>query len=191
MSGDFVQKVHPISGKVHFQDFESDSPLLLRAGSILPVVPNHNLPTVINTATVRKVPIELWVLPTSNGSAHGDLFYDDGESIDTVENGHYNYYEFKLDACHLTINVPHSGYQAPVNSNDILKVTSINVPLSSTKAINNESVHVTLNDNVVLKTNIQHDTLKINTTEHLDLLKTKGKVSIVFKNKHTNECFTH
>ncbi len=44
-------------------------------------------------------------------TATGDLFWDDGESINTIESGKYNYYTFELHPnCSLEINVIKSGY---------------------------------------------------------------------------------
>ena len=181
MSGDFVKKVHPDFDHVLFPDSESHRPLLLRAGSILPIVADHSLPKPLNTAKLRRVPIELWVLPTSSGMAHGDLFYDDGESIDTIESGHFNYYEFTLDRCHLTINAPHHGYVKPAASHDILTVSSVNIALPHAK---HEDVQVTL-DGTPVKSTIASHNLQIEV--NLDLLQWKKSVSIEIKSK-SNEC---
>ncbi len=191
MENDFVSKVHPTSGHVHFAESDSHRPLLLRANTILPVVSNAKLPTVVNTANLKKSPIELWVLPNSTGSASGDLFFDDGESIDTVESGNYNLYEFKLSNCHLNVEVAHFGYKAPSNSHDVLKVDTIKVALSSSKSINNENLIVSIDGSNHLKANIEHNTLNIHLNEAVDLLKSNKKVSIVFSNKNSGECFTH
>lgn len=191
MEHDFVSKVHPVSGHVHFAESDSHRPLLLRASSILPVVSDGKLPKVVNTANLRKVPVELWVMPNSTGSASGDLFFDDGDSINTVETGNYNYYEFKLSNCHLSIDAVHFGYKALANSQDVLKVETIKVALSSSKGINNENLSVSINGSPHLKANIEHNTLNIHLTEALDLIKSNKKVVIEFKNKHDGLCFTH
>lgn len=190
MSGDFAHKVEPVSGHVHITDAESHRPLLFTAGSILPVVAHARLPTLVNTANLRKTPIQLWVLPTVTGSAKGDLFFDDGESIDTIKAGNYNYYNFALEACHLTIESTHFGYKANAHSADILQVDSINVALSSSKAINQLSLHVTVNGKEQ-KASLDKQTFKIHFDTPLNLLHSKEKISIEFKNKNTNECFTH
>ena len=189
-----MTKVHPTSGTVHFAEADSHRPLLLRAGTVLPVVANGKLPTVVNTANLRKTPIELWVLPSSSSpSASGELFFDDGESIDTVETGNYNLYEFKMSKCNLSIKSVHFGYQAPPNSQDILKVDTIKVALSSSKAINSDNLNVSIDgaSNHSLKANIKDNTLNIRLSEAVDLLKSNKTVSIVFSNKNSEECFTH
>ena len=66
------------------EDAESSRPLLFRAGYILPMVPEDRLPRKLNTATLRRVPIDLWVLPNQTGSAVGDLYFDAGDSINPV-----------------------------------------------------------------------------------------------------------
>lgn len=187
----FVSKVHPVSGHVHFAESDSHRPLLFKANSILPVVSESALPRVVNTANLRKSPIELWVLPNSNGSASGELFFDDGESIETVKSGNYNLYDFRLSNCHLTLETVHLGYKALAGSQDILTVNMIRVALGSTKTINNENLNVRLIGRTNLIASIEGNTLNIHLTEGLNLLTSKGKVSIEFKNKHTGECFTH
>ena len=199
MDNYFVEKVNLTSGQhiVTFSDEESDRPLLFRAGSIIPVVDEHNLPEVINTHNLRQVPIDLWVLPNSNGKAFGDLFFDDGESINTIESGEYLYYEFHLNKCRLTfdaVHQPRHSYLA-MNSEDILKLSAINVALFETSNINSDEIKVSLvsenNMTTIGKTDIKIDknSLKINLEEPLDLLKINLKVEIDFSYKNNGKCF--
>ena len=108
LSSDFVAEVTvDEKNQTELTDAESDRPLLLRGGSILPVV--GTLPKPLNTNNLRKRPIELWVLPSwSNASATGDFFYDDGESIDTVKYTRYNLYRFEWRDCQLNLTAVHS-----------------------------------------------------------------------------------
>ena len=191
LSKDFMEKAIANSGHIYIPDSESHRPLLIKAGSILPIVNQHDLPKLLNTANLRKVAIELWLMPTSNGTAQGDLFFDDGETIDTVQKGQYNYYQFKLNKCHLTINVSHSGYHASASNLDIFKVKTIRVALSSTHNIRSETVETKLNDRDILKSTIETNSLKIEFHEALDLLLTTNNMTISFQNKNTKECFTH
>jgi len=64
-------------------------PIFLRGGSIIP-----NQDYANNTQLSRKTPFSLIVILDSNGYAQGDLFYDDGESINTVEQQFYFYSKF-------------------------------------------------------------------------------------------------
>ncbi|CAF0867380.1 unnamed protein product [Adineta ricciae] len=73
-------------------------PLYLRGGSIIP----HQL-SAMNTVLARRNSFYLCVTLDSNEHAEGDLFWDDGESINTYETSHYNYFIFNYDAQRLTI----------------------------------------------------------------------------------------
>jgi len=181
LAGDFVERIQPTAGHIQFTDAESHRPLLFRAGSILPIVSENDLPKVLNSAVLRHVPIQLWVLPGENGTAHGDLFYDDGESIDTVPKGQYNLYDFKLEKCHLTIDVKHAGHQPLLGSPDILKIAAINVAVPNPK---HTDIQVT-QDGTALKSTLLTHTLHIETS--IDLLRTTKAVSISFLTKE-NEC---
>lgn len=184
-SGDFVEPAKLTSGHVHFADADSNKPLLFRAGSILPVVGERNLPKFLNTANLRQVPIDLWIIPSSNGSASGDLFFDDGESIDTIEKNNYDYYHFKLDKCDLTIEAIHSG--ATVGAKDILKLDEIKVATHSQVS----DLHVTV-DGAEVKSSVAGNTITIQS--NLDLLQiggnSKKSVTISIKNR-ANQCNLH
>lgn len=180
LSGDFVTKVTP-STQIEFTDAESSAPLLLRGHSILPVVSEHNLPKPLNSAKLRQVPIELWVLPLG-AVAHGRLFYDDGESIDTVKNGNFNYYEFTLNQCQLTIKAAHKGFRAPSGSTNILKVSTINIAIPNPK---HQTFTATI-DGAPAKTSISGHKLSIEA--NLDLLKMTKDVTINMTDG-TSKCF--
>ncbi len=65
----------------------------------------------VNTDDIRRDKFSLLVIPGKTKTASGDLFWDDGESINTIESGKYNYYTFELHPnCSLEINVIKSGY---------------------------------------------------------------------------------
>jgi hypothetical protein len=83
-------------------------PIHLLGGSILPVIGEGK---TANTGDFRRDKFSLLVIPSKTKTASGDLFWDDGESIDTIESGKYNYYTFELHPnCLLEINVIKSGY---------------------------------------------------------------------------------
>lgn len=44
----------------------------------------------------RGSPLRLIVALSLHGTAWGDLFWDDGESLDTFEKGHYSYVVFNV-----------------------------------------------------------------------------------------------
>ncbi|XP_054158490.1 sucrase-isomaltase, intestinal-like [Oppia nitens] len=83
-------------------------PVHLRGGYILPISsePNH-----VNTRTVREGGLNLLVLPDQSGRAVGDFFWDDGDSIDTIEKLEYNYYTFSLENNTLDLTVEKLNYK--------------------------------------------------------------------------------
>ena len=88
---------------------EGIPPVHLRGGHIIPVSGEQEFP---NTESVRGKGVRLAVLPANDKTASGDLFWDDGESIDTIERNQYNYYTFDLHKdCSLDIKVEKSGYK--------------------------------------------------------------------------------
>lgn len=112
MMDDFVLEVVPPF--IEFGEEDSHRPLLFKEGSIVPVIAQTALPKQLNTNNLRKVPLDLWVMPHSvynASSASGDLFWDDGDSIDSIEKGAYNYYQFKFEKCKLLISAPHFGFK--------------------------------------------------------------------------------
>lgn len=95
-------------------------PVHIRGNSIVPTSSSKKL---TNTQYIRNEGINLVVIPGLSKTACGDFFWDDGDSIDTIENKKYNYYSFELKPnCSLDINVLESGYQTKqmLNSIDIL-----------------------------------------------------------------------
>jgi hypothetical protein len=75
----------------------------------------------MNTRLSRESPIQLIVAPSSK-QAVGELFWDDGESINTIESGKFDLFEFKLHPdCFIDIKVIQSGYQnSPMIDNIIV-----------------------------------------------------------------------
>uniref|UniRef100_A0A9J7ZVC4 alpha-glucosidase n=1 Tax=Cyprinus carpio carpio TaxID=630221 RepID=A0A9J7ZVC4_CYPCA len=84
--------------------------LHLRGGGILPV----QRPDVTTTYS-RRHPMGLIVALNDNKAASGELFWDDGDSRDTVASGDYIHYQFSMANGVLSMQVAHSGYQDPNN----------------------------------------------------------------------------
>jgi len=55
----------------------------------------------------------------NNYHARGDLFWDDGESIDTYERNHYNYFIFSYDNQRLIIEPWTYKYPTTLRLNEI------------------------------------------------------------------------
>ncbi|CAF0869288.1 unnamed protein product [Adineta steineri] len=87
-------------------------PLYLRGGAIIP-----HQQSAMNTVASRKKPLFLIVALDKNQYAEGNLFFDDGESIDTYERSVYNYFIFNYNSQRLTIE-PWT-YNYPQMGNDI------------------------------------------------------------------------
>ncbi|CAF2718675.1 unnamed protein product [Rotaria sp. Silwood2] len=82
-------------------------PILLRGGAILPTQGY-----ALNTKYSREKPFGLIIVLNANGRAEGDLFYDDGESLDTIDSQNYYYASFKWSSenSKLSINVIKNNY---------------------------------------------------------------------------------
>ncbi|XP_073709957.1 sucrase-isomaltase, intestinal isoform X1 [Misgurnus anguillicaudatus] len=83
--------------------------LHLRGGAILPV----QRPDVTTTYS-RRHPMGLIVALDDNSQASGELFWDDGESRDSVSGSHIRY-QFSVVDDVLSMHVAHNGYTDPNN----------------------------------------------------------------------------
>ncbi|CAF2829151.1 unnamed protein product [Rotaria sp. Silwood2] len=98
-------------------------PLFLRGGAIIP-----HQQSAMNTVLSRKKPMYLIIALNTEQRASGDLFWDDGESIDTYENLLYNYFIFNFNSQRLTLepwtyNYPQMGNDVKLNE---IKVFGMN-----------------------------------------------------------------
>ncbi|XP_077518779.1 lysosomal alpha-glucosidase-like [Amblyomma americanum] len=94
---------------------QRDIRVLVRGGSIIPCqVPGQT------TEISRRNPLLLVVAPDDKGTAQGELFWDDGDSIDTVQRGQYNTYSFMLiDSNQLVVSVTHRGFSDDLRLNSV------------------------------------------------------------------------
>lgn len=80
--------------------------LAIRSHSIIPTQqPNQT------TNASRKNKFGLLVALDINGEAEGNLFWDDGETIDTIENGQYNLINFAAEQNSVTSSIEQFDYQ--------------------------------------------------------------------------------
>jgi alpha-glucosidase len=91
-------------------------PLHIRGGSILPT--QH---PAVNTEISRNNPLGFIVALDEFSSAFGSLYYDDGDSLDPVENGAYFYAIYSASNRRLTSSVVQNGY-AGMNSLTIERI---------------------------------------------------------------------
>ncbi|MED6290880.1 hypothetical protein CHARACLAT_017914 [Characodon lateralis] len=100
--------------------------LHIRGGAILPT----QKPEVTTTYS-RRNPMGLIVALDDNNQAAGELFWDDGDSRDTVENGNYVHYQFSFVNGNLTLQVTTANYKDP-NNLKFENITFLRVPLPPT-----------------------------------------------------------
>ncbi|XP_053176409.1 sucrase-isomaltase, intestinal isoform X1 [Scomber japonicus] len=84
--------------------------LHIRGGAILPT----QTPEVTTTYS-RRNPMGLIIALDDNNQAAGELFWDDGDSRETVKTGNYIHYKFSVIYGVLTMQVTHNGYGDPDN----------------------------------------------------------------------------
>ncbi|KAK5608749.1 hypothetical protein CRENBAI_020963 [Crenichthys baileyi] len=100
--------------------------LHIRGGAILPT----QKPEVTTTYS-RRNPMGLIVALDDNNQAAGELFWDDGDSRDTVENGNHVHYQFSFVNGNLTLQVTKADYKDP-NNLTFENITFLGVPLRPT-----------------------------------------------------------
>ena len=165
----------PKTGHITIPDTKDGvPPLHLRGGSIIPYsVQEHH----VNTASIRKGSIQLLVLPGKAKTAEGDLFWDDGDSIDTIENNKYNYYSFHLNKdCSLEITVQKSGY----SSNQTINLISV-------KGVSGDPIEATL-DGKPIQAKVKKDVLEVNEKINLSSKKAGEKWTLNWKSSKSHSC---
>ncbi|XP_076004053.1 lysosomal alpha-glucosidase [Genypterus blacodes] len=118
--------------------------LHLREGSVIPTqMPNLTL------WVSRAQPLHLVSALSDNGSASGDLFWDDGESVDTYEADKYAYITFSVAQNVMTSHVLHNHVEAP--SLSILSASFYGVKKKPSKVlVNSHDAPFDYRDNQVL-----------------------------------------
>ncbi|KAK2912661.1 sucrase-isomaltase, intestinal-like [Channa argus] len=122
--------------------------LHIRGGAVLPT----QRPDVTTTYS-RRNPMGLIVALDDNNQAAGELFWDDGDSRETVENGKYIHYTFSVLNGQLTMQVTHAGYKDP-NNLKFENITIIGVPYAP---ISVSVTNGTLGNSTLPGANIQYD----------------------------------
>ena len=148
-------------------------PIHLRGGSIFPISSeSHHA----NSDSVRQKPFDILVLPDTDKSAYGDLFWDDGDSIETIKNNQYNYFTFKLHSnCSMDINVIKSGYSTKLVISDVVIYGT-----------NTDPVVVTLDGKTV--TSSVTNSIQIQVNIDLSSKKSGQKWTLNWKSIITNKC---
>lgn len=99
----------------------------LRGGFIIPmIIPGANL------IVGRGNPFNLIVASSQYQNASGSLFWDDGDSIDSIEKENYNYLEFQLTADNtLTIDALVRNYKDEPMRLDVVKILGVTKEVDS------------------------------------------------------------
>ncbi|XP_041660826.1 maltase-glucoamylase, intestinal [Cheilinus undulatus] len=130
--------------------------LHIRGGAILPT----QEPDVTTTYSRRR-PMGLIVALDDKDQAAGELFWDDGDSRDTVKTGNHIHYQFSAVYGVLTMQVTQSGYTDPAD----IKFTNITVLGVSNPPTSVSVTHVGTGSSgdsttAVPNSNIQYDAVK-------------------------------
>ncbi|CAG2164654.1 unnamed protein product, partial [Oppiella nova] len=98
-------KLYPHTGHQNLADGQFP-PVYLRGGHIIPM----GFTGPANSQAIRDNPITMEVYP-KNKQAKGDMFWDDGDSINAIEQGRFNFFEMELfPNCTVTITNKIKGY---------------------------------------------------------------------------------
>ena len=158
-TGDFV-KLYPKTGHIKLADNPNHPPIHFRGGYILPIAYKR----AVNTEILRQKPIQLEVYP-KNKKAIGDLFWDDGDSIDSIPKKQYNFYTFELlPNCSVEIQVQNKGYVSkdPHIIDKILVANTLNANISA--KVDNKDITGTVvskDDYLVIPVNIDLNSGKV------------------------------
>ncbi|KAG7296287.1 hypothetical protein JYU34_021411 [Plutella xylostella] len=102
--------------------------VLVRPGSIVPLqTPSPRVP--VSTYTTRSEPLQLIVLEDSSGKAYGELYWDDGDSLNSYEEKKYSHIEFYKQSTSVNSAVQWWGYGVPTVNN--ITIYSIEYPVKT------------------------------------------------------------
>ncbi|XP_008283297.1 maltase-glucoamylase, intestinal [Stegastes partitus] len=130
--------------------------LHIRGGAILPT----QRPEVTVTYS-RRNPMGLIIALDDDDQAAGELFWDDGDSRDTVKNAKYIHYNLSAIQGLLTIQVSHAGYKDP-NNLVFDDITVLGIPAAPTSVtVTHVSTESDTNTVTTLSAaNIEYDDVK-------------------------------
>ncbi|KAF2077080.1 hypothetical protein CYY_001589 [Polysphondylium violaceum] len=138
-------------------------PVHLRAGAIIPTQPTYNYEKPANgvpitTTIARTLPFELIVSLDQGIYAYGQLYLDDGISLDTYENGFYSLIEFELTSDSVTFKlsstIDTNGYDASHLNIGSIKVYGA-TSLPSNVVVNGQSITTYQFNNYLLIENLE------------------------------------
>lgn len=86
----------------------------------------------VTTTNTRSSPLQLLVVPDRDNQARGELYWDDGDSLNTYEEQKYSHIEFTLNITEIRSTVQWWGYGVP----SLNKISVLNQPPIKMVAIN-------------------------------------------------------
>ncbi|CAG2180831.1 unnamed protein product, partial [Oppiella nova] len=113
----------PIASTGEYMEFEApvdEVNTFLRGGNVVP-----RLPVRQTTTAMRTEKFTLMVVPDIKGEARGQLYWDDGDSIRTIESGNYTLVTFDVKNATLVTNPQHNEYAGGVTT-DTIHVLGVN-----------------------------------------------------------------
>jgi len=134
--------------KMTFTPEKDGFTMAIRGGNIIPV---KQYP-VLTTTESRKKSFEVLAVLDQQGSAKGELYWDDGDSLDTIQNGKYNLIDFSINKNVFSSKPIKAGAKGEVMTVDGLlvygvetKPTTVKVNGELTSGFNYDSQHEVLN----------------------------------------------
>ncbi|KAM3960741.1 lysosomal alpha-glucosidase [Aphomia sociella] len=98
------------------RNISEDETVSVKGGAILPLQePPQRGP--VTTTNTRSSPLQLFVVPSVNHTAYGELYWDDGDSLNTYDEKKFSHIEFYLNRTQLHSVVDWWGYGVPPISN--------------------------------------------------------------------------
>lgn len=128
-------------------------PIFFRSGHVVPVTSNTG-EKIRNTKHMRQMKITLNAYLDKDGKASGELYWDDGESLDSISGNKYNFYRFKMqeNATRFQIVAEHVGY-----NQERLMMNELNIILNPDNrfvvngtSFNNISLNKEVNDHAIV-----------------------------------------
>ncbi|CAH0694338.1 unnamed protein product [Spodoptera exigua] len=105
----------------------------VKGGGIIPMQePPQQGP--VTTTNTRSSPLQLLVVPDRDNQAKGELYWDDGDSLNTYEEQKYSHIEFSLNITEIRSTVQWWGYGVP----SLNKISVLNQPPIKMVAINDQ-----------------------------------------------------
>ncbi|CAK1550934.1 unnamed protein product [Leptosia nina] len=148
-----------------------DEMVAVRGGSIL-VLQEPPVKGPVNTGNTRSLPLQILIAPDTVGVASGELYWDDGDSLNSYEEKKYTHIVFKVKENELTSSIQWWGYGVPsinkikVFAQNPIKTVTVNNAAATfsydqkTRVLTILNINVNLDRSLSVKWTIQKMTQK-------------------------------